>query len=358
MPSFRFSRHSTFNILAFVLATDFDYELPAELIAQYAAEPRDSARLLVLRRDTGRIEHRGMRDFPACLRAADLLVLNDTRVIPARLYGRKQTGGRMEILVERLRGDRECLAQLRDAKSARTGTRITIDNSDGACVEVLGREGEFFALRRTDGGTVMEILEKAGHVPLPPYINRDDEPADREQYQTIFARRPGAVAAPTAGLHFTPDLFAAIKDRGVDLGYVTLHVGAGTFQPLRTPDVESHRMHSEWYEVTESLCGQVHQARKRGGRIVAVGTTSVRCLESASRGGTLQPVRGETDIFIYPGFQFRAVDAMLTNFHLPRSTLLMLICAFAGRERVLAAYREAVGARYRFYSYGDAMFIA
>ncbi|OGT84533.1 MAG: tRNA preQ1(34) S-adenosylmethionine ribosyltransferase-isomerase QueA [Gammaproteobacteria bacterium RIFCSPLOWO2_02_FULL_61_13] len=341
-----------------MLCSDFDYELPPDLIAQHPAEPRDSARMLLLSRQTGHIEHRGIRDFPDCLRAGDLLVLNDTRVIPARLFGRKQTGGRMEILVERLRGEQDCLAQLRDAKSARSGTRITIDDSDDACLEVLGREGEFFMLRRVDGGTIMELLDKAGHVPLPPYIDRDDEPADREQYQTIFARRPGAVAAPTAGLHFTPDLLAAIGKRGVETGYVTLHVGAGTFQPLRSEVVESHRMHSEWYEVNELLCEQAEQVRQRGGRIVAVGTTSVRCLESAALGGALQPARGETDIFIYPGFGFRTVDAMLTNFHLPRSTLLMLVCAFAGREWVLAAYREAVQQRYRFFSYGDAMFIA
>jgi S-adenosylmethionine:tRNA ribosyltransferase-isomerase len=341
-----------------MLATDFDYDLPKELIAQHPAEPRDSARLLVLDRATGRAQHRGMGDFPECLRAGDLLVLNDTRVIPARLFGRKQTGGRMEILVERLRGESECLAQLRDAKSARIGTRITIHGGDGAGLEVLGREGEFFALRRVDGGTIMALLDRAGHVPLPPYIDRGDEPGDREHYQTIFARRPGAVAAPTAGLHFTAELLAAIRARGVDTGYVTLHVGAGTFQPLRTPDVASHRMHSEWFEVGEAVCEQARQARARGGRIVAVGTTSVRCLESAARGGQLQPAQGETDIFIYPGYEFRAVDALLTNFHLPRSTLLMLVCAFAGLERVLAAYREAVAARYRFFSYGDAMFIA
>ncbi len=341
-----------------MLCSDFDYDLPPDLIAQHPAEPRDSARMLLLSRQTGHIEHRGIQDFPDCLGAGDLLVFNDTRVIPARLFGRKQTGGRMEILVERLRGARECLAQLRDARSARPGTRITIDGSDGACLEVLGREEEFFTLRRVDGGTIMELLDQAGHVPLPPYIDRADAPADREQYQTIFARRPGAVAAPTAGLHFTPDLLAAIGRRGVETGYVTLHVGAGTFQPLRSADVESHRMHSEWHEVNELLCEQVERARQRGGRIVAVGTTSVRCLESAARGGALQPARGETDIFIYPGFEFRAVDAMLTNFHLPRSTLLMLACAFAGREHLLAAYHEAVRSRYRFFSYGDAMFIA
>lgn len=342
---------------SYMLASDFDFHLPPELIAQQPVEPRDRARLLVLDRASGGLAHRGVRDLPGYLRAGDLLVLNDTRVIPARLFGRKATGGRVEILVERLRGARECLAQVRAGKSTRTGAHIYIEGVSGACFEVLGREGEFFLLRRVDDGTVMSMLESDGHMPLPPYIERDDTGLDRERYQTIYAARPGAVAAPTAGLHFTPELLSAITAMGVETGTVTLHVGAGTFAPLRTEHVASHRMHSEWYEVTEALCGKVLQARRRGGRVVAVGTTSVRCLESASRGGRLAPACGETDIFIYPGFEFRTVDAMLTNFHLPRSTLLMLVSAFAGRERVLAAYREAVRERYRFFSYGDAMWI-
>lgn len=338
-------------------ASDFDFDLPPELVARHPAEPRDAARLLVLDRASGAFAHHGVRDLPGYLRAGDLLVLNDTRVIPARLFARKASGGRVEILVERLRGEKECLAQVRAGKSARAGTRLQIEGVTGACLEVTGRDREFFLLRRVDDGTVPDLLERDGHVPLPPYIERDDVPADRERYQTIYARRPGAVAAPTAGLHFTPALLAAITARGVDTGTLTLHVGAGTFAPLRTEDVMAHRMHSEWYEVTEILCDKVRQARERGGRIIAVGTTTVRCLESASRAGKLQPARGETDIFIYPGFEFRTVDAMLTNFHLPKSTLLMLVSAFAGSEHVLAAYRAAVAERYRFFSYGDAMFI-
>jgi S-adenosylmethionine:tRNA ribosyltransferase-isomerase len=341
-----------------MLCSDFDYNLPPDLIAQHPAEPRDSARLLLLGRESGRMEHCGMGDFPDCLRAGDLLVLNNTRVIPARLFGRKETGGRVEILVERLRGDRECLAQIRSSKSPRSGSWLVVDAAPQARLQVTGRAGDFFQLLRTDGGTVMELLDAAGHVPLPPYITRADAEPDRDRYQTVFAQRPGAVAAPTAGLHFTPELLAGIESRGVALGYVTLHVGAGTFQPVRGEQVESHRMHNEWYEVDADLCECALQTRQGGGRIVAVGTTSVRCLESAAHGGTLQPARGETEIFIYPGFHFRSVDAMLTNFHLPRSTLLMLVSAFAGRERVLAAYREAVQQRYRFFSYGDAMFIS
>ena len=340
-----------------MLCSDFDYQLPPELIAQHPAEPRDSSRLLLLNRDSGAISHRGMGDFPACLRAGDLLVLNNTRVIPARLFGRKESGGKVEILVERLRGERECLAQIRSSKSPRAGSWLVIDAAPPVRVQVTGRDGDFFLLLRTDGGTVMELLDAAGHVPLPPYITRNDGQSDRDRYQTVFATQSGAVAAPTAGLHFTPELLGRISALGVEQGYVTLHVGAGTFQPVRVAEVESHRMHSEWYEVNAELCEKAVRTRQRGGRIIAVGTTSVRCLESASRSGALQPAQGETDIFIYPGFHFHSVDAMLTNFHLPRSTLLMLVSAFAGRERVSQAYREAVQQRYRFFSYGDAMFI-
>ncbi|MBI1732239.1 MAG: tRNA preQ1(34) S-adenosylmethionine ribosyltransferase-isomerase QueA [Gammaproteobacteria bacterium] len=341
-----------------MLASEFEYQLPHELIAQHPAEPRDSARLLLLDRQTGAVTHRGFRDLPDCLRPGDLLVLNDTRVIPARLFGRKETGGRLEVLVERVLDPHECLALIRTSKAPRPGALLIMDSPGEVRLRVTGRDGEFFRLSRDDGGGLTELLDVAGHVPLPPYIRRPDEPADRAQYQTVYAMRPGAVAAPTAGLHFTPALLAEVESRGITLARVTLHVGHGTFQPVRSDDVESHRMHSEWYEVGQEVCEQVSAARRRGGRIVAVGTTAVRCLESASRDRTLRPARGETDIFIYPGFPFRTVDAMLTNFHLPRSTLLMLVCAFAGREPVLGAYREAVRERYRFYSYGDAMFIA
>ena len=327
---------------------DFHYELPPELIAQQPAAQRSGSRMLCL----NPLRDARIADFPAELNPGDLLVFNDTRVIPARLHGEKDTGGKVEILIERLLGEREALAQVRASKAPRAGARL---NVDGARIEVLGREGEFFRLRSDEA--LMGLLERAGHVPLPPYIARPDAVADRERYQTVFARAPGAVAAPTAGLHFDEALLAEIRARGVDTGFITLHVGAGTFQPVRVQNLAEHRMHREQASVSPLLCEQVAAARSRGGRLVAVGTTVVRALETAALGGTLRPFDGETDIFITPGFQFRAVDALLTNFHLPESTLLMLVCAFAGRERVLAAYAHAVRERYRFFSYGDAMFI-
>ena len=327
---------------------DFHYELPPELIAQQPAAQRSGSRMLCL----NPLRDARIADFPAELNPGDLLVFNDTRVIPARLHGEKDTGGKVEILIERLLGEREALAQVRASKAPRAGARL---NVDGARIEVLGREGEFFRLRGDEA--LMGLLDRAGHVPLPPYIARPDAVADRERYQTVFARAPGAVAAPTAGLHFDEALLAAIRARGVDTGFVTLHVGAGTFQPVRVQNLAEHRMHREQASVSPLLCEQVAAARARGGRVVAVGTTVVRALETAALGGALRPFDGETDIFITPGFQFRAVDALLTNFHLPESTLLMLVCAFAGRERVLAAYAHAVRERYRFFSYGDAMFI-
>ena len=335
---------------------DFHYELPPELIAQYPPAERSASRLMVLDRAGGRVSHRRIRDLPDLLAPGDLLVFNDTRVIPARLPGRKETGGRVEVLVERLRGGREVLAQVRASKGPRPGTRLLLE--DGAAARVTGREGDFFVLAFEGDEPVAALLERIGHVPLPPYIARPDAEVDRERYQTVYARRPGAVAAPTAGLHFDEPLLAALRARGVALGWVTLHVGAGTFQPVRVDDIRQHRMHREWIEVGEAVCRQVAETRARGGRVVAVGTTAVRCLETAAGdAGGLRPFTGETDIFIYPGYRFRAVDALVTNFHLPESTLLMLVCAFAGTEAVLAAYREAVRQRYRFFSYGDAMLV-
>jgi S-adenosylmethionine:tRNA ribosyltransferase-isomerase len=332
---------------------DFRYELPAELIAQQPAARRSASRMLCLGPP---LRDASITDLPAELAAGDLLVLNDTRVIPARLHGAKDSGGRVEILVERLLGDDEALAQVRASKPPRAGGRLRVEGADAA-LAVLGREGEFYRLRLEGGGGLLSLLERAGHVPLPPYIDRPDAQADRERYQTVYAREPGAVAAPTAGLHFDEALLAAIRARGVDTGFVTLHVGAGTFQPVRVADLSRHRMHRERAVVSPRLCGQVAAARARGGRVVAVGTTVVRSLETAARQGELAPFDGETDLFITPGFRFRVVDALLTNFHLPESTLLMLVCAFAGRERVLAAYAHAVRQRYRFFSYGDAMWI-
>ncbi len=335
---------------------DFRYELPPELIAQHPPAERSASRLMVLDRAGGRVSHRGVRDLPDLLAPGDLLVFNDTRVIPARLLGRKETGGRVEVLVERLRGGREVLAQVRASKSPRPGTRLLLEG--GAAARVTGREEDFFVLAFEGDEPVAALLERIGHVPLPPYIARPDAGVDRERYQTVYARRAGAVAAPTAGLHFDEPLLEALRARGLTLGWVTLHVGAGTFQPVRVDDIREHRMHREWIEVGEAVCRQVAETRARGGRVVAVGTTSVRCLETAAgEDGVLRPFTGETDIFIYPGYRFRVVDALVTNFHLPESTLLMLVCAFAGTEAVLAAYREAVARRYRFFSYGDAMLV-
>lgn len=334
----------------------FSYDLPPELIAQHPAEPRDSARLLQLERRSGALADRSVRDLPQLLRPGDLLVCNDTRVIPARLYGQKQSGGKVEILVERVLDERVCLAQLRASKPVRAGTRVRVDG--GAGVTVTERDGEFWRLELDAGAGWFELLEQHGHVPLPPYIRRADAAADRVAYQTMFARRPGAVAAPTAGLHFTPALLAAVRARGVQVEFLTLHVGAGTFQPVRAAAIEDHLMHAERFEVSADLCARVAATHAAGGRVVAAGTTTVRALESAAAAGGLQAQAGETRLFIRPGFEFRVVDAMLTNFHLPQSTLLMLVAAFAGTERVLAAYAHAVRQRYRFYSYGDAMFIA
>jgi len=331
--------------------SDFHYDLPPELIAQQPPARRSGGRLLVLDEP---LRDRRVTDLPDELRAGDLLVFNDTRVIPARLHGEKATGGKVEILVERLLDGRTALAQVRASKSPKAGAVLRVD---GAELEVAGRDGEFFRLQLLGDGSLAALLERAGHVPLPPYIARADEPADRERYQTVFARAPGAVAAPTAGLHFDEALIAAARARGAETGFVTLHVGAGTFQPVRVENLAEHRMHREQATVSPLLCEQVAAARARGGRVVAVGTTVVRSLEAAALGGALRPFAGETDIFITPGFRFSVVDALLTNFHLPESTLLMLVSAFAGRERVLAAYAHAVRQRYRFFSYGDAMFI-
>lgn len=336
---------------------DFDYPLPPELIAQQPLSPRTAARLLVLARhaQTDNWHDRYIRDLPGLLRAGDLLVFNDTRVLHARLFGRKQTGGKVEVLIERILDAHRALAQVRASKPPRAGESLIFAADIAATVR--GRAGEFFEL---DFGAadVTAVLDRIGLLPLPPYIERPATAVDAERYQTVFARTLGAVAAPTAGLHFDAPLLAALKLAGIDSAYITLHVGAGTFAPLRVQDLSAHRMHREWLEVNSATCAAIDTAKKEGRRIVAVGTTVVRALETAARGGRLQPYAGETDIFIYPGFEFRAVDALLTNFHLPQSTLLMLVAAFVGTERMLAAYRHAVAARYRFFSYGDAMLIA
>ena len=336
--------------------SDFEYSLPENLIAQYPAEVRGQSRLLVLNRTDGSIQDNKFADLPGLLQTGDLLVFNNTRVIPARLFGQKETGGRIEIMVERVLGKREILAQMRYSKEPRTGSRILL--AGGYYLDVQERKGTFHVLSLPEGQDISEILERYGHVPLPPYIQREDKKLDRERYQTVYAQIPGAIAAPTAGLHFTREMLEKLRGRGIEIAYVTLHVGAGTFQPVRTQQIESHQMHHEFLEVSDQVCEQVNSARARGSRVIAVGTTSVRCLETAARDGKLQPFHGETDLFIYPGFSFAITDAMITNFHLPASTLLMLVCAFAGRENVLNAYEHAINNEYRFYSYGDAMFIA
>lgn len=334
--------------------SDFHFDLPSELIAQQPLPERSASRLLVLEA-AGALTDARTADLPGLLNPADLLVLNDTRVIPARLYGQKDSGGRVEILVERVLEAGQLLAQIRASKPPRTGTGIQIDGAPGK-LAVLGREDEFFRLQLDGAGDVYGLLQQAGHMPLPPYIERADTAADQERYQTVFARAPGAVAAPTAGLHFDAAMLEKIRAMGVSTEFVTLHVGAGTFQPLRVDDLSRHKMHAERYAIPESLPGSIQRTLQAGGRIVAVGTTVVRALESAASDGAVKSGAGETRLFITPGFKFRVVDAMLTNFHLPESTLLMLVSAFAGHPRVMAAYAHAVRERYRFFSYGDAMF--
>ncbi len=334
---------------------EFNYELPPELIAQAPLEERSASRLLCLDRRTGEVRDRQFVDLPALLRPGDLLVFNNTRVIPARLFAKKASGGRAEVLLERLLGPQECLAQVRASKSPRAGTALLL--AEGIELRVVGREGEFFRLR-AQGLGLMEMLARFGHMPLPPYIRRPDTERDRRRYQTVYAEVPGAVAAPTAGLHFDEALLEQLHHQGVRSTFVTLHVGAGTFQPVRADEVEQHRMHAEWLQVPFAACDAVSECRAHGGRVIAVGTTAVRSLETAAQNGSLQPFAGESRLFIYPPYEFRAVDALITNFHLPESTLLMLVCAFAGHRQTLAAYRHAVRERYRFYSYGDAMLVA
>lgn len=340
--------------------SDFHYDLPEALIAQSPLPERSASRLLVLPAAPADWQDRHVRELPDLLLPGDLLVFNDTRVLPARLFGRKTSGGRVEILIERLLGGHEARAQLGASKPSRAGTRILLD--EGGQAEVLGRDGEFYDLRFHTPEPLEKWLLHVGQMPLPPYIHRAPGADDAERYQTVFARELGAVAAPTAGLHFDDALLDALRARGVQFGHVTLHVGAGTFQSMRVDHVEQHVMHSEWLNVGAQLIEQIARTRASGGRVIAVGTTVVRALESAmvddGHGGReLLPFAGETRIFIFPGYRVRSVDALLTNFHLPESTLLMLVSAFAGRERVLAAYRHAVAEKYRFFSYGDAMLV-
>lgn len=339
---------------------DFSFELPDELIARYPQPERSASRLLCLSGTTGTVAHESFKNIVAHIRPGDLLIFNDTRVIPARMLGEKVSGGKVEVLVERIIDEHRVLAHLRSNRSPKPGAKMILEGA--VEVEMIGRQDALFELQFNTEEPVLNVLEQYGHMPLPPYIDRPDEDSDRERYQTVYNKKPGAVAAPTAGLHFDETILNQLREKGAEFAYVTLHVGAGTFQPVRVDNIEEHHMHSEYAEVPEETIAAIEATRARGGRVIAVGTTSVRSLESAAqaakqKGEPLQPFFADTDIFIYPGYEFQVVDAMITNFHLPESTLIMLVSAFAGREHVLAAYAAAVQERYRFFSYGDAMFV-
>lgn len=335
---------------------DFCFELPPELIAQQPSPERTGSRLLHLNGRTGHTSDYQFTDLPQFLESGDLLVFNDTKVIPARLFAQKFSGGKVEILIERFLDATTVLAQVRASKSPKLSSRLRLEND--VVVKVGQRVDNFFTLEFMIDYPLSELLETVGHIPLPPYIQRDDNNFDQQRYQTVYARQQGAVAAPTAGLHFDEAMLQTLRAQGLEMVFVTLHVGAGTFTPVRVDNLAEHKMHAEQVEVTAEVVAQVHAARARGKRVIAVGTTSVRALESAAAAtGELLPYQGDTCLFITPGYQFRCIDALITNFHLPESTLLMLVCALGGQEAVLAAYRHAVEQKYRFFSYGDAMFI-
>lgn len=336
-----------------MLRSEFSFHLPDHLIAQRPCAERTASRLLVLDREHATIEDKHFSDILAYLEEGDLLVMNDTRVIKARLHGHKDTGGKVEILIERVTGDHSALAQIKASKAPKPDQTLELDE-DFRCT-MTGRDGDLFLLNFEQ--PVMQVLDAVGHIPLPPYITRDDNADDAERYQTVFGQKAGAVAAPTAGLHMDEALLDQLQQKGVQTTFVTLHVGAGTFLPMRVDDVNDHVMHKERIEVSAETCALIKQTRDRGKRVIALGTTTVRALESASHDGEIAPFTGETDIFIYPGYRFRSVDALITNFHLPESTLLMLVSAFAGKDTTLRAYQHAVDQAYRFFSYGDAMFI-
>lgn len=342
--------------------SDFHFDLPDELIARYPKEERTASRLLQLDGNTGDVVDGTFKDVLDIVQPGDLLVFNNTRVIPARMFGRKASGGKLEVLVERMLDDKSILAHVRCSKPPKPGTQLFLGENDEYQAEMVARHDALFELRFQSELTVLEILNAIGHMPLPPYIDRPDEDADKERYQTVYNKKPGAVAAPTAGLHFDTPLMEQIKEKGVEFAYVTLHVGAGTFQPVRVDDIENHHMHSEYVEVPEETVQAIQAVKARGGRVIAVGTTSVRSLESAAQdalknGTELVPFFGDTEIFIYPGYEYQLVDCLITNFHLPESTLIMLVSAFTGYDNIMSAYRHAVEQEYRFFSYGDAMFL-
>lgn len=335
--------------------TDFDFNLPEELIAQFPAAERSASRLLRLDGKSGQLSDDWFRDLPEFLGPDDLIILNDTRVIKARLNGEKASGGKVEVMVERVIDNHRLLAQIRASRSPKPGSRLHIAGAFEA--EVIERQDDLFLLEVLSPTPAIELIDRYGNLPLPPYISHAAGQHDEERYQTVFAREPGAVAAPTAGLHFDEAMIQRLRASGIAIAFVTLHVGAGTFQPVRVDNIQEHKMHSELYSVPQATVEAIHQARDRGGKVTAVGTTVLRALESAARGGELHAGSGETDIFITPGYRFQVVERLLTNFHLPKSTLLMLVSAFAGKEHIMHAYRHAIEARYRFFSYGDAMLI-
>jgi S-adenosylmethionine:tRNA ribosyltransferase-isomerase len=335
--------------------SDFDYELPPELIARYPLEKRSASRLLYLEGSTGIIFHRKFSDILSLVQPNDLLVFNNTRVIPARLFGHKETGGRIEMLVERVLDAHRILAHVRSSKSPKAGSYLLFQNN--IKFKMLGRHHDLFELSCEEERPVLEVIEACGEIPLPPYFNRSPEESDKERYQTIYAQHKGSVAAPTAGLHFDEEILKQLREKNIALGFVTLHVGAGTFAPVKIQDITQHQMHAEYLEVSSELCEQIKETKKKDGRVIAVGTTSARSLETASQSGEMNPFCGDTTIFIYPGYQFKCVDVLLTNLHLPGSTLLMLVSALAGYENAMRAYQEAVAEKYRFFSYGDAMWI-
>jgi S-adenosylmethionine:tRNA ribosyltransferase-isomerase len=334
---------------------DFHFDLPEELIASFPLEKRSASRLLSVDGNNGELSHGVFTDVLEMIQPGDLMIFNDTRVIPARLFGQKESGGKVEVLVERVLDDKRALTHVRSSRSPKPGTRLVLEG--GIEAEMVARHENLFELRFDIETNLVEALEQFGHMPLPPYMKREDQLSDRERYQTVYNKKPGAVAAPTAGLHFDDELLAKLDEKGVKRAFVTLHVGAGTFQPVKVENIDEHVMHSEYIEVSEEVCELVKQTRAQGNKVIAVGTTSVRSLESASQKGEIEPFFGDSDIFIFPGYEFKSVDAMITNFHLPESTLLMLVSAFSGYQHMKQAYQEAVAQKYRFFSYGDAMFL-
>jgi S-adenosylmethionine:tRNA ribosyltransferase-isomerase len=338
--------------------TDFDFDLPEHLIAKYPSQERTASRMLRLNGNTAEVTHGQFTDILDILNKGDLLIFNNTRVIPARLFGHKASGGKVEVMLERVLSDNTALAHVRASKSPKQGALLNMEG--GLEIEVLGRQEGLFHVQFNASENVFDLLEQYGHMPLPPYIDRPDEESDKERYQTVYNEKPGAVAAPTAGLHFDEALLKAISDKGIDTAFVTLHVGAGTFQPVRVENIEDHQMHAEYAEVGQDVVDKVLATKAAGNRVIAVGTTSVRSIESAAHqqdDALIASFLSDTSIFIYPGFKFKVIDAMITNFHLPQSTLMMLISAFAGRDEVMHAYEQAIEHEYRFFSYGDAMFI-